>query len=306
MNEKILLMDEVKYKIWTPKKEVEEFEPIVLNHIEDIFGEKCKYFSKKKIKTLANKRSIPDGFVVDFKNKRWYILELKLLCEDAIRRIGNQIIDYKNAVKRIQTRKEIYDAIGDNSVYKVIFDKNPEIVVIVNSLDGEKGQQFIEKVKGADRNAKIIEFKTYAREHVDPSKVHVHLFEPLYKFKEEIYVESKLKDRVKRGKGLPQKAYYIPILESLIELGGKGTLKEVEEKVEKKMKKILTPLDYETLSDGKTIRWRNRTEWARNDLVNKFGYLKKDSPWGIWEISEKGQRYYKENKEEWNRKYMQK
>lgn len=112
---------------------------------------------------------------------------------------------------------------------------------------------------------------------------------------------------MKKGKIAPQKAYYIPILEALIELGGKGKLKEVEEKVEKKMKKILTSLDYEPLhSDGKTIRWRNRTEWARNALVNELGYLKKDSPWGIWEISEKGRKYYKENKEEWNRKYMQK
>ena len=68
----------------------------MIEHIEDIFGERCKYFPKQKLKTLADNRSIPDGFVIDFKNKKWYILELKLLCDDAIRRIRDQLGDYKN------------------------------------------------------------------------------------------------------------------------------------------------------------------------------------------------------------------
>ncbi|MCC7571175.1 winged helix-turn-helix domain-containing protein, partial [Candidatus Micrarchaeota archaeon] len=41
-------------------------------------------------------------------------------------------------------------------------------------------------------------------------------------------------------------------------------------------------------------RWRNTAQWARNSMVNEEGFLKKDSPRGIWEISEKGRAFLKE------------
>jgi restriction system protein len=37
-------------------------------------------------------------------------------------------------------------------------------------------------------------------------------------------------------------------------------------------------------------RWRNAAQWARNSMVNE-GLLKKDSPRGVWEISDKGKQY---------------
>lgn len=36
MTKNIILMDDVVYKLWKPKREVEEFEPIVIEHIENI------------------------------------------------------------------------------------------------------------------------------------------------------------------------------------------------------------------------------------------------------------------------------
>lgn len=56
------------------------------------------------------------------------------------------------------------------------------------------------------------------------------------------------------------------------------------------MKDILTSWDYEYLPSGKDIRWRNKTQWARLYLVRK-GLLKKNSPHGIWELSEEGYKY---------------
>ena len=65
-------------------------------------------------------------------------------------------------------------------------------------------------------------------------------------------------------------------------------MKDVLELVEKKMKGILNEYDYRPLpSDPKSIRWRNTVQWCRNSLVRE-GLLKNDSPYGIWEISEKG------------------
>lgn len=40
--------------------------------------------------------------------------------------------------------------------------------------------------------------------------------------------------------------------------------------------------------------WRNAAQWARNSRVNER-LLKKDSPRGIWEISDKGTQYLKQN-----------
>ena len=111
MSNEILIKDGVKYRLWAPPKEPQDFEPMIKYHVKDIFGKGCEYFPKQKLKTLANNKSIPDGFVVDFKNKKWYIVENKLLCDDAIRRISGQIVDYKNGIKNLTTRREIYKAI---------------------------------------------------------------------------------------------------------------------------------------------------------------------------------------------------
>ncbi|MBU4501314.1 MAG: hypothetical protein KKA79_01885 [Nanoarchaeota archaeon] len=178
----ILLKDGVRYNLWTPENEPKEFEPMIIEHVKDIFGEGCEYFSKTKIETIPGISRIPDGFVTDFKNGKWYIVELKLLGDDAINRIGNQITDYKEINKKSQLKvisKSIKNQIENEKrktlVSEIIFEKEPDIIVIINSLNGEKEVQFRKRAKEAD---KIIEFKTFERE--DDSSVHVHLFEPVY------------------------------------------------------------------------------------------------------------------------------
>ncbi|GAH61687.1 unnamed protein product, partial [marine sediment metagenome] len=60
----MILIDGVRYKLWQPTDEVKEFEPMVVEHIKDIFGEDSVYFGRQKIKTRTGMGSIPDGFVV--------------------------------------------------------------------------------------------------------------------------------------------------------------------------------------------------------------------------------------------------
>ena len=73
-------------------------------------------------------------------------------------------------------------------------------------------------------------------------------------------------------------------------MGGSGRTREVLDKVYEKMKNIFTPADLEMLPSGNAIRWRNYAMWERQKLKEE-GYLKSDSPRGIWEISEKGRAY---------------
>lgn len=92
---------------------------------------------------------------------------------------------------------------------------------------------------------------------------------------------------------IPQRAYYIPILEALEELGGRGTAHQVLDVVYRRMKDRLTEDDLQPLPSGRVLRWHNTAQWARLDLV-RDGLLRRDSPQGIWEISEAGRLYLQE------------
>jgi len=100
--------------------------------------------------------------------------------------------------------------------------------------------------------------------------------------------------RPKKGLRTPEEQFVMPILESIIELGGKAKVKDVLELVYYKMEGILSSYDYEPLpSNPKQKRWENTAQWARNTMVNK-GLLAKNTPKGIWEITDKGRKFYEE------------
>jgi len=94
---------------------------------------------------------------------------------------------------------------------------------------------------------------------------------------------------LRRGLRTPEWAYRVPILESLVELGGRGRMREVLARVEAKIGHRLNDHDRERLESGE-IRWRKTAMWCRQTLVEQ-GLLARDSPRGIWEITEKGRRW---------------
>ena len=100
--------------------------------------------------------------------------------------------------------------------------------------------------------------------------------------------------KARKGTITSHKDFYVPLLQALVDLGGKGKTQQVVDRVGKLMAGKLKPKDFETLSSSsETIRWRNKVMWTRNTLVNELGYMKNDSPFGIWEISEKGRTWLK-------------
>ncbi len=108
-------------------------------------------------------------------------------------------------------------------------------------------------------------------------------------------IDRKKTGKSKRGRSsrtrTDQTAFLLPVLEILRECGGKAEAKRVIQQLEDKMKDQLKPVDHERLRSGQ-IRWKNTAQWARNELVTE-GYLSKDSPRGVWEITEKGREYLK-------------
>jgi restriction system protein len=109
-------------------------------------------------------------------------------------------------------------------------------------------------------------------------------------------VSKRFFGKSRKGEITPHHAYFRPLLEVLVEMGGSGKTKVVLDRLGKKMQPILKPKDFQPHeSDGKSIRWRNSAQWARNTMVNDDGRMKKTSPRGLWEISEKGRAWLKEN-----------
>jgi len=102
--------------------------------------------------------------------------------------------------------------------------------------------------------------------------------------------------RLARNLRTGEDAFRRPILEALVELGGRADMSKVLELVERKMQGVLNKYDRQPLpSDPKTIRWRNTAQWCRNTMVRE-GLLRSDSPRRIWEITERGRRALEENK----------
>jgi restriction system protein len=105
-------------------------------------------------------------------------------------------------------------------------------------------------------------------------------------------VSKRFFGKSKKGQITSHIDYCQPLLEVLQSMGGRGSTKKVLDLLGEKMKPILKPKDYEAHeSDAKQIRWRNTAQWARNQMVNEDGRMKKNSPRGIWEISDKGRKW---------------
>ena len=104
-------------------------------------------------------------------------------------------------------------------------------------------------------------------------------------------LSGKSSGRIPRGVKTPTRAYRIPILETLVEMGGRGRVREVLKRVYKKMAKQLNSFDLESLpSNPRSIRWENTAQWCRLEMIRR-GLLSRTSPSGIWEITPEGRKY---------------
>lgn len=87
----------------------------------------------------------------------------------------------------------------------------------------------------------------------------------------------------------PQVEFRLPILKSLVEMGGSGATGEVLDRVFEKMKDRLTEGDHGETSSGK-IRYRHHAEWERRKMREE-GLISAHSRHGEWQITEKGRAY---------------
>ena len=102
---------------------------------------------------------------------------------------------------------------------------------------------------------------------------------------------------LEKGQRTIEDAFYVPLLEVLVSMGGAGKLHEVIQQVGFKMAFQFTPEDRQRLpSYSHPIRWENTVCWARNSLKMER-LLKSNSPRGVWEITDEGRDWLKNIKE---------
>ena len=107
--------------------------------------------------------------------------------------------------------------------------------------------------------------------------------------------------RVGPGLRTREEAFYLPILQTLDEMGGVARASEALERVKERMEHVLKPADLDPLPSNPNMpRWRNSALWARHYMA-KEGLVKSDTPHGIWEISEQGREYLRRAREQGQR-----
>ncbi len=195
----MLLIDGVKYELWTPPNE-DEFERVVKEHSSDIFGEQSIYLDRKqKLKSLSGIGSIPDGYVMTMGGTpQWHIVEVELSSHSLHEHIVSQVSRFIAGIGNPSTQNSLVRAIyeyisGDGfltlklkqetncvDIYKFLADQisKPPVLTIVIEKDTEELREALNILRYPQ--IKVVEFQTFVRERVG-LEVHAHSFEPLYK-----------------------------------------------------------------------------------------------------------------------------
>lgn len=89
-----------------------------------------------------------------------------------------------------------------------------------------------------------------------------------------------------RSPDVPATAFREPVMEVIYERGGSATGRDLYPALRERMKRYLSPGDFERMSAGDD-RWRKSVKAARDHLVRE-GKLRDDSPRGVWALSDAG------------------
>ena len=104
-----MLVTDQKRFIQVPFDSEEEIESVVVENSTDIFGPDSIYFPKTLIKTSGGTGTIPDGFVIDLAERRWFIVEAETSKHGVYEHIARQVAKQIVASKQPETRKKLIE-----------------------------------------------------------------------------------------------------------------------------------------------------------------------------------------------------
>jgi predicted transport protein len=180
---KMLIIDGIRFNLWTPDKEIEEFHPIVNVLAKEIFGEDSVYLPiGVRLKSEAGLGAEPDGFMIDPTKKELIIVEAELSKHNPYKHINDQLTRFINSMDNLQTKnavvERLYAEIRSNKGLQEYFEEktnenlyrwlskllnqSPKIVVVIE----EKTKEVMEacKILMKSYDTKILEIQTYRRE----------------------------------------------------------------------------------------------------------------------------------------------
>lgn len=306
-----LVVDGTTYQRRVPSSE-DELQSLVDLYYRHIFPEEILYYPvKRKLTTLGGVGSIPDGYAISLLHpRRWFIVEVELSSHDVFNHIVPQVSKFAQGIRDPESRKTITralynaitndprtvahvkDRIGEDEIYHFLsetIDKPPVLTVVIDQVT-EKLRDACNSIPILDK--RVVEFGIFESADSDKRKAFLLTSD---KGTQTSGRSSRDGSRLRRARPIPKSEYEIPILESLIEAGGSGRTRDVLAKVYEKMKPRFGEIDLEKLASGRAVRWRNRAMWTRKGLALS-GYLKENSARGLWEISNKGRKYYERKK----------
>lgn len=93
----------------------DEVEEVVKNHFNLLFGDYSILLDKNMITTNSGKGTIPDGIIIDFQEKIWYILEVERGIHGTWDHIAPQISKQITAMENTETKNKI----AENCIQKI-------------------------------------------------------------------------------------------------------------------------------------------------------------------------------------------
>lgn len=179
-----------KFQLYNYKSE-KELEKIAIHHYKEIFGKNTFYLNlKKKIASTKGTSGIPDGFLIDFENNKFYIVEIELSTHEIVSHISNQLIRFKAAMTnqdaRAQLAKAAYNKIleeNSGSNKKIDFEYLQEVInkkfgifIIIDDIS-EQLTEIVNILSQDGTEVIAIPFEMY----VDSKNNHVYKFKPFTK-----------------------------------------------------------------------------------------------------------------------------
>lgn len=104
----MLIFKDTKF-IKSPFDSEAELEQVIVDNYEYLFGPTSFYLPKAKIKTADGVGTIPDGFVIDIGQKKWYLVEAELVHHSVWNHIAPQVTKQLLASQQSITKRTLID-----------------------------------------------------------------------------------------------------------------------------------------------------------------------------------------------------
>lgn len=104
----MLICKDTKF-IKSPFNSEAELELVIVDNFEYLFGPTSIYLPKAKIKTADGVGTIPDGFVIDIGQRKWYLVEAELMHHSVWNHIAPQVTKQLLASQQSTTKRTLLE-----------------------------------------------------------------------------------------------------------------------------------------------------------------------------------------------------